>query len=241
MRRPYQNMTIRDALLLITGIAVSFSALVSLFKSGGAPHLEVTDFDVTELHDWLDALCVLLGGLSLIGVPLLLWQRRKNPRRWGPGRTFWFATGVMMLASFGLLLAHRLMHPGGTRRVSSMSVLVSAPDGSRLPSSGPVFFWQQPATVWQMLPVDRTIVLARLLQFHAIPLFAPAWLLAILANRHLRPTFKRTSPWTERFGLLLCAAWTCAGLLCLYNLANGGPFFLADFAGEQIRIEWNAK
>jgi hypothetical protein len=32
----------------------------------------------------------------------------------------------------------------------------------------------------------------------------------------------------------------CAGLLCLCNLAMGGPFYFADFAGEQIRIEWYA-
>jgi hypothetical protein len=36
-----------------------------------------------------------LGGLSLVGVPLLLWKRWRVPRRpWGAGSRFWFTQGM---------------------------------------------------------------------------------------------------------------------------------------------------
>src|SRR5262245_14745914 len=44
--------------------------------------------------DWVIVfvLVFLLGGLSLVGPPLLLLTARK--RRWGPGRLLWFAQGT---------------------------------------------------------------------------------------------------------------------------------------------------
>src|SRR5262249_5444871 len=35
-----------------------------------------------------------LGGLSLVGPPLLLWESRKSRRRWGPGKHHWFIQGT---------------------------------------------------------------------------------------------------------------------------------------------------
>jgi hypothetical protein len=41
----------------------------------------------------LAALTFLLGGLSLVGLPLLLLERRRDRQRWGAGKLLWFATG----------------------------------------------------------------------------------------------------------------------------------------------------
>ncbi len=35
-----------------------------------------------------------LGGLSVVGPPLLLWQLRRTQRRWGAGRLLWFSQGM---------------------------------------------------------------------------------------------------------------------------------------------------
>jgi hypothetical protein len=184
MHRPHQNLTIRDALLLITGIAAAFGMFAPQFK----------DFTISNFHDWLDALCVLLGGLSLVGVPLLLWQRRKDPRLWSPGCLFWFATGVTILFALSVLLVHQFRIPKGTPPQELMKVTTVRPTGATQGISGTNLFYPLGIQTMQGQPVERSIIIARLLQFLAIPLFAPAWLLAILASRRLRPAFKRTSP-----------------------------------------------
>jgi hypothetical protein len=35
-----------------------------------------------------------LGGLAVVGPPLLLAERRKAGRPWGPGKIYWFASGT---------------------------------------------------------------------------------------------------------------------------------------------------
>jgi hypothetical protein len=36
----------------------------------------------------------LLGGLALVGVPLLLFERRRDRRPWGAGKLLWFSSGT---------------------------------------------------------------------------------------------------------------------------------------------------
>lgn len=36
----------------------------------------------------------LLGGASVVGPPLLLWDRRRRRGRWGPGEILWFSSGI---------------------------------------------------------------------------------------------------------------------------------------------------
>ena len=35
-----------------------------------------------------------LGGMSVVGPPILLWERRRRRTRWGPGELLWFSTGT---------------------------------------------------------------------------------------------------------------------------------------------------
>lgn len=76
------NITLRGLFLLVTGAAVAFWLWKPQFK----------EFDASNHETWIGAGAVLLGGLALVGVPLLLVHRRKDRRRWGPGRILWFAT-----------------------------------------------------------------------------------------------------------------------------------------------------
>jgi hypothetical protein len=36
----------------------------------------------------------ILGGLSIVGPPILLWERRRRRSRWGPGEVLWFSQGM---------------------------------------------------------------------------------------------------------------------------------------------------
>ena len=50
-----------------------------------------------EVGGWLPIVTILLGGLSLVGPPLLIWERRRRasrPRDFGAGRLLWFSHGM---------------------------------------------------------------------------------------------------------------------------------------------------
>ncbi len=44
---------------------------------------------------WFLAVIAVLGGVSLIGLPMLIWERcRSRKRPWGPGKLIWFSEGM---------------------------------------------------------------------------------------------------------------------------------------------------
>lgn len=63
--------------------------------------------------DWLEAAWTLsvgvLGGLSLVGPPLLLWESRRARRRWGPGKLHWFIQGTSSWLMWPPVLYHRFL------------------------------------------------------------------------------------------------------------------------------------
>jgi hypothetical protein len=70
---------------LVAGAAVAVWLAVDFERKRGgdnAPEGEV----------WIRWLVFALGGLSLVGPPLLLWNARKRP--WGAGRLLWFVQGT---------------------------------------------------------------------------------------------------------------------------------------------------
>jgi hypothetical protein len=87
--RRRQKLSLIEMMTLVLGFAIGFGILVGLRVSGGA------GFDPGAL---LVRWTFVLGGLSLVGVPLLLaerWRRRRGLRLpWGAGKTLWFATGT---------------------------------------------------------------------------------------------------------------------------------------------------
>ena len=77
-----RRLAIWEMGLLIAGIAVGFW-LFGMMPGGPGPGWA-----------WYSALIGVLGGMSIVGPPLLLWERRRRRGRWGPGELLWFSTGT---------------------------------------------------------------------------------------------------------------------------------------------------
>lgn len=77
-----------ELMAMIAGLAVGLWLVVPDLRSpnqGG----------ITPLADLILIVAVaVLGGLAVVGPPLLLWERRRNRRPWAAGRLLWFATGT---------------------------------------------------------------------------------------------------------------------------------------------------
>jgi hypothetical protein len=73
---------------LIAGLALGVWLILPDLKSEGTPLRDrVTKYVLL-------AAAGVLGGLALVGPPLLLSERRRMRGLWGPGKTLWFATGT---------------------------------------------------------------------------------------------------------------------------------------------------
>jgi hypothetical protein len=83
MTKSTRRLTILDMMLLVAGAAVGLWIITGL--TGGP---------MTEGVDWIFFLVFVLGGLSMIGPPLLLWERRRRRSRLRPGEMFWFCQGM---------------------------------------------------------------------------------------------------------------------------------------------------
>lgn len=82
---------IAQMLILVAGIAVAFGVLRPLLLA----RYDSPDGDPVEMIPvFLRAIIATLGGVSLVGVPLLLLRRHRDRRRWGPGKMAWFAHGT---------------------------------------------------------------------------------------------------------------------------------------------------
>ncbi len=78
-------------LLLVGGIAVAFWVLRPILEA----EYDGEDGDpITIVPVFLRVIIAVLGGLSFVGVPLLLARRLRERRRWGPGKSAWFAHGM---------------------------------------------------------------------------------------------------------------------------------------------------
>jgi RsiW-degrading membrane proteinase PrsW (M82 family) len=93
-----RNITLRAVFLLVTGAAVGFWLFAPFFR----------DRDAGPFEKWVLAVIAFLGGIALAGGPLLLWQRFKDRRRWGPGRLLWFASSSATWLLWPPVVAARL-------------------------------------------------------------------------------------------------------------------------------------
>jgi hypothetical protein len=82
--RPVRRLRILDIMLLIAGVAVGFWLVLLDVKAGDQP----------EMERWLLGVFAVLGGCSVVGPPLLLWERRRDSRPWRAGQILWFTQGM---------------------------------------------------------------------------------------------------------------------------------------------------
>jgi hypothetical protein len=82
-----RRFTILDMMLLVAGAAVGLWLAIATYgpNGGGPPDVE---------QRWLAVVAFLLGGVSLIGPPLLLRERFRGRSRLRVGEFFWFIQGT---------------------------------------------------------------------------------------------------------------------------------------------------
>ncbi|RUL83414.1 hypothetical protein [Tautonia sociabilis] len=176
-RRGGARPTIAELMLLIGGVGLGLA--VAIPPEGIGP------------GDQSGAVLVLagavLGGASLVGVPLLLWERRRRPRRrFGPGRLSWFAHGT----------AAWLLWP---------PIVI----GRRSEAMG-----RNPPAVDPSVPMVCYYYGTPLMAVYVtLALLAGGW----IGPRRRRHRSRRPAPlpWRERFGLLLGLGWALVGLYVL--------------------------
>ena len=82
---------IAEMLVLVAGIAVAFWVmrpwLLEEYDAENGDPIQI-------IPVFLRVIIVILGGISFVGVPLLLIRRRRDRTRWGPGKMAWFAHGT---------------------------------------------------------------------------------------------------------------------------------------------------
>lgn len=81
---------IAQLLMLVAGIAVAFWVTAPLLQVGHGSN----DGPIEMIPVFLRVIIAVLGGVSLVGAPLLLFLRRRARARWGPGQMAWFAQGT---------------------------------------------------------------------------------------------------------------------------------------------------
>jgi uncharacterized membrane protein len=104
-RQGPRRLAIWEICLLIAGIAVGFWLWIAADEPAEPP--------------WYPWLMAVLGGMSVVGPPILLWERRRRRSRWGPGEVLWFSSGISAWLLWPPIIAGRVRPqagpgPGGT-------------------------------------------------------------------------------------------------------------------------------
>jgi hypothetical protein len=102
------RMSIGVAMLLIAGAALGFWLALETVKSQTNSPAGADGW----IRTWLFGLVFVLGGLSLIGPPLLLIPGRKRP--WGAGRFLWFTQGTAAWLLWPPAIYHRFAASGNS-------------------------------------------------------------------------------------------------------------------------------
>lgn len=172
-RRP--RPTIGELMILIAGVGVGLTVALPIFR------------DEPSLGEaFLVVAGAMLGGASLVGVPLLLWERwRGDRKRFGPGRLMWFAHGT----AAWLLWPPIILGRHSSARGQNPPIVD--------PSAAEICFFYG-------TPLMAVYVTASLL--------AGGWLRRRRRGNRRPAT---PIPWRERFGLLLGMGWAVLGLYVL--------------------------
>ena len=177
-----QHPTLGALMILVLGVALGL-VLATPTLQGNSP----------DRSEGVFVLAVsVLGGASLVGVPMLLWERRRRPRhRFGPGRFFWFAHGTAAWLLWPPIVIGRR---SSARAGNAPLIDPSVPEIC--------FYYGTP-----LMAVYMTAAL-----------LAGGWLRPRLRGRRRRPS---PLPWRERFGLLLGFSWAITGLYVLSMIYRG--------------------
>ena len=92
------RMTLWELMLLVAGVALGLWTLVDRnwsFKDGDS---------------WILLIVAILGGLSVVGPPLLLWERYHTRRPFTPGRFLWFNQGTSAWLLWPPIIHARIQH-----------------------------------------------------------------------------------------------------------------------------------
>lgn len=101
-QRNEPRLSIGASMLLIAGASMGIWLIAAQFHSNWQ---EAKDAEA-QIRNGVNGLVFLLGGLSLVGPPLLLWTARK--RHWGAGRLLWFAQGTAAWLLWPPVIYHRV-------------------------------------------------------------------------------------------------------------------------------------
>jgi hypothetical protein len=93
------RLSIGMVMLLIAGAAIGLWLVLRQLRSA--------ETAVGNPEPWFQGLVFVLGGVSLIGVPVLLFTARRRP--WGAGRILWFSSGTAAWLLWPPVLYHRVL------------------------------------------------------------------------------------------------------------------------------------
>lgn len=167
--------TIGELMIVVAGVGVGMTVAVPIFRD-----------EPSFGEGFVVAVGALLGGASLVGVPLLLWGRwRGEQRRFGPGSLLWFAHGTAAWLLWPPIIIGRRSSGRGQ----------NAPIVD--PSAAEICFFYG-------TPLMAVYVTASLL--------AGGWLRRRNRRNRRAPV---PMPWRERFGRVLGMGWAVLGLYVL--------------------------
>ncbi len=86
--RRNSRLSIGVVMLLVAGAALGFWLALEEVRSTQGPGGDTGN----PFRGWIYGFVFMLGGLSLVGPPILLWSARR--RVWGAGRLLWMAHGT---------------------------------------------------------------------------------------------------------------------------------------------------
>jgi hypothetical protein len=117
MTKTRRRMTILDLMLLIAGAAVGLW-LVHGLGDGGLPDDEET---------WLAHFVFVLGGLTAVGLPLLLRERYRRRARLRLGELLWFCQGTASWLLWPPVIYHRVRGDGANPGMAPICYVYGTP------------------------------------------------------------------------------------------------------------------